>query len=139
MTRYLSLFWQNSLCGLLAFALMACSQNISHNQSADKDAVESGKQKNIRLTHEQTADNAIATAKKNNDFRLLSTSGRRPTFPGIEQKQYAWVNEYCGAKFMLKTGDVINSEQHRQQRQRQLDYMQVFNKKMLIVCQRNMR
>ncbi|MCJ8320543.1 MAG: hypothetical protein MJK12_12970 [Colwellia sp.] len=79
---------------------------------------------------EQDAKSAV----NKKDFRLYATSGRRITFPGIDNNEYIFVEEVCGKKYFPQTGDVINSEQQRKQRKMNINYMEVYNKKMLVVC-----
>ncbi len=82
-------------------------------------------------------DQAIELAIANQDFRLYVTSGRRVTFPGINNDELDHVKDRCGVKYLSNTGDVITSEQQRAERKSTIDFMARYNKKMLLLCDKN--
>lgn len=107
---------------VLIFTVLACS----HSQEVQQETV---------LLSRVDVD--INKAVVNQDFRLYATSGRRTTFPGINNEQLIFVTNVCGKKYFPDTGDVIHSEQQRKQRKNNIAYMQVFNEKMLLLCRKN--
>jgi len=86
------------------------------------------------LTILKNVEQEIKSAASNKDFRLYATSGRRITFPGINNDDYMYVEKNCGKKYFPKTGDVISSEEQRIERKKKIDYIKAYNFKMLIAC-----
>lgn len=84
------------------------------------------------LTH---LDKAVALAKQNKDYRLLVTSGRSLSIPGIKASDYNAVIDLCGKKYNSAVGDVISSEEQRLARKKQINFMRKYNEVILVICQ----
>jgi hypothetical protein len=80
---------------------------------------------------------AIALAEQNKDYRLLVTSGRSISVPGVKPSDYERVIGLCGKNYAPETGDVLSSEAQRQDRKQLVEYMRQYNVQMLIICQEN--
>jgi len=94
------------------------------------NAQEKPNKQNLLVAVEQAAEVAVS----NKDFRLYATSGRRITFPGVDNSDYRFVEEVCGKKHFSNTGDVISSEEQREQRKNNINYMKMYNQKVLKEC-----
>lgn len=81
-------------------------------------------------------DQALALALKNNDYRLLVTSGRSMSIPGVDSSDYEATIKLCGKKYMSAAGDVITSQTQRMERKELINYMRQYNEQMLILCQK---
>lgn len=90
--------------------------------SSDKSSLEAVKQ-------------ALALANQHKDYRLLVTSGRNMSIPGVKPTDYQMAIELCGKKYNPKVGDVITSEEQRLARKKEISFMRQYNEQMLIVCQ----
>ena len=88
------------------------------------------------LTH---LDKEIEQAIANNDFRLYGTSGRRLTIPSINNDKVDSIKERCGIKFLPNTGDVIKSEEQRAERKKNIEYLELYNERMLTLCQKSQK
>lgn len=106
------------LCGIL----QACS-----NASSPQDEQANSAQTELIA--------AIEQAKLHKDFRLLATQGRRMAIPGIEPQQAASYIKRCGIKLMKQTGDVLKTQQQKQQRLEQLEFASQYNQQVLSLCQ----
>lgn len=80
---------------------------------------------------------ALALAIENKDYRLLVTSGRSMSIPGVKSSDYQRVIELCGKKYNAKAGDVITSEEQRSARKKEVNYMRQYNEQILLLCQEN--
>lgn len=80
---------------------------------------------------------AIALAIQNKDYRLLVTSGRSMSIPGVKGSDYQRMIELCGKKYNAATGDVLTSEEQRQARKKAVTYMRQYNEQMSVICQEN--
>ena len=78
---------------------------------------------------------AIALATKDKDYRLLATSGRSITIPGVDITDVQAVIDRCGIKYHPGVGDVIRSDVDRLKRQQIVTYMRQYNEKMLVICE----
>ena len=91
----------------------------------------------IEKTESDSLTKAIALARKNKDYRLLVTSGRSMSIPGIKGSDYQTMIELCGKKYTATTGDVLTSEEQRQERKKVVTYMRQYNEQMSVICQEN--
>ena len=80
-------------------------------------------------------EQVLAAAKKN-DFRLLATSGRSISIPGLSAEEAEYANKNCGVKLLPSMGDVIKSKKQREQRKETYQHMQAYNKEMIKLCKR---
>lgn len=78
---------------------------------------------------------AIALSKQNKDYRLLVTSGRSISIPGVNASDYQTMIELCGKKYSSAAGDVITSPEQRLARKKLVNYMRQYNEEMLVICQ----
>ena len=78
---------------------------------------------------------AIALAKQNKDYRLLATSGRSVSIPGVDGSNFRTLIELCGKNYSAGAGDVITSQEQRLARKKLVDYMRQYNEQMLVICQ----
>lgn len=104
--------------------IVACSGVVNHRQVDD----------NRPATKILNVSQAIALAIKNQDYRLWVTATRGSAVPGLEVNDFEVAMTLCGSQYMANTGDVINTEQARQQRKQTLIYMQQYNEKMWPIC-----
>ncbi len=125
---------------LLFFLNASCtSKATSGDIDLNIDKLSEHKPKEARLG-EPELDNlnkAIALARKNKDYRLLVTSGRSISIPGVKSSDYQAVIVLCGKKYNSAVGDVITSEEQRLARKKEVNYMRQYNKQMLVICQEN--
>lgn len=112
---------------------------VSCSSDATTDNVNSNEAKLNKPTIENSdstkLSEAITRAKQNNDYRLLVTSGRSINVPGIKASEYQTVLELCGKKYSSAAGDVITSEEQREERKKLVDFMRQYNEQMLVICQ----
>tara|TARA_R110002050_G_scaffold191693_1_gene326487 strand:+ start:682 stop:1074 length:393 start_codon:yes stop_codon:yes gene_type:complete len=90
----------------------------------------------------ETADSddvkqALMLAIENKDYRLLVTSGRSMSIPGVKSSDYKAAIALCGKKYSPTTGDVITSEEQRMTRKKDVNFMRQYNEKMLTICQQS--
>ncbi len=130
-----------SLLGLLSTSCTSMAISSDVNSDDVNLGVSSGVDKSTALVVEKTElenlNKAIALAVKNKDYRLLVTSGRSMSVPGIKASDYQTMIELCGKKYSSGTGDVITSENQRLERKKLVNYMRQYNEQMLILCQEN--
>ncbi|MDK1288356.1 hypothetical protein [Pseudoalteromonas umbrosa] len=86
---------------------------------------------------QKDVSDAIEHAVEKNDFRLYATTGRRPVFPGLEQLDFEELKSLCGLKYLPSSGDVIKSEQAKQQRLKQYEFAKSYNLKIYARCRKN--
>ncbi len=91
----------------------------------------------LEKTELENLSNAIALASKNKDYRLLITSGRSMSIPGVKSSDYQAMIALCGKKYNSVVGDVIRSEEQRLARKKEVNYMRQYNEQMLVICQEN--
>lgn len=123
----------------LALALMACGESKDDNVAIDKEAstakTEQASSGIKASTNEQLSIvDKVELAAKNNDFRLLATSGRSVSIPGLSAEDVEFGNKNCGIKLLPSMGDVIRSDEQRAQRKKTLEYMKSYNKEMIKRC-----
>ena len=80
---------------------------------------------------------ALQKSLKAQDYRILATSGRRTTYPGIDISEYDFVKDKCDDRFMPETSDVIENKQDREERRKRENYMKLYNQRMLVHCKAN--
>ena len=90
------------------------------------------------LTDVTKLSEAIAIAKQDKDYRLLVTSGRSMSIPGVKASEYQTLLELCGKKYRAETGDVIKSQEQRSERKMLVDFMRQYNEQMVAICQREL-
>ena len=121
---------------ILAILLSACCTSTSTSSP-----VTASKDKSTQLSLEEngldSVAKAIALAKKNKDYRLMVTSGRSISIPGVNSGEYQAKIELCGKKYNSVTGDVITSPAQRAERKKHINFMRQYNKQMLVICQEN--
>lgn len=78
---------------------------------------------------------AIELAKQNNDYRMLVTSGRNMSIPGVEASDYQRVITLCGKKYNEQTGDIIRTTAQREARKQIISFMQQYNEQILPLCE----
>lgn len=124
----------------------SCTSMTSINTAnSSEDRLSEDKSKAVTLEHTGSANvadlsylnNALVLAKKNNDYRLMVTSGRSLSIPGVKASDYQAMIELCGKKYSAAAGDVITSEDQRLERKKLVNYMRQYNEQMLIICQEN--
>jgi hypothetical protein len=95
------------------------------------------KEISLNETEPDLVTQAIALAKSNKDYRLMVTSGRSISIPGVDSSDYNAVIELCGKKYSPEAGDVIRSEAQREARKKVVIFMQQYNEQMIAICQQN--
>ncbi|REL28743.1 hypothetical protein DXX93_20660 [Thalassotalea euphylliae] len=134
-----------SIIALLAFSLVACQKSDQASEAAsstsesivDPTLAPASKQEAEKLDARYqgtTANDAVASAIVNQDFRLLSTSTRMPQFPGTDQSRYHEYKALCGANFLPNMGDVKLQGDNSGNRQQVKQYMAEYNLLMLEAC-----
>jgi len=119
-----------SLIILIVLSISCASEgNSSSNVKPKKTIIES--------TTSSDLSKAIALAIQNKDYRLLVTSGRSMSIPGVKGSDYQRMIELCGKKYNAATGDVLTSEEQRQARKKVVTYMRQYNEQMSVICQEN--
>lgn len=94
-----------------------------------------------KKTAEETSENtmtnkvaeAISQAKKQGDYRLLATKGRRMVIPGLEKQQDEAI-KHCDFKYLENTGDILRSEQQRIERSERYQFASDYNKAIYQLC-----
>lgn len=119
---------------LMLFIISCTSDATSGNTSAGDTKPKQGI---MEKKASNDVNKAIALAVKNKDYRLLVTSGRSMSVPGIKSSDYQRVIALCGKKYSSGAGDVITSEKQRTARKKLVDFMRQYNKQMLEICQIN--
>lgn len=90
----------------------------------------------VSMSLQERVEQELQQAINNKDYRLYGFQGRRMTLPGIPPEQTNEAAEQCGYKLMSGTGDVVKSEQQRQQRNEKFAYATLYNKKMRLLCEK---
>ena len=113
----------------------SCTSMTTSNtaNSSDDVSIEAALEK----TDPDNVNKALALAKENKDYRLLVTSGRSMSIPGVKASDYQAMIELCGKKYSSAAGDVIASEEQRLERKKLVDFMRHYNEEMLTICQEN--
>jgi hypothetical protein len=123
------------LLSLFVLLNVSCS---SANTSNDEDtSLNASKELRVDEAKSDNLIEAIDIAIKNNDYRLLVTSGRSMSIPGVKASHYKAMIELCGKKYTSEAGDVLTSEEQRQERKKLVTYMRQYNEQMLVMCQEN--
>ncbi len=132
---------------IIAVAMFGCDQKNTNQESADNSAAEVSKETNkeqgntVKAVADDMAvllnkiDADVAMAISNNDYRLLATSGRRITFPGISNDDFDFAEKNCGKNILASMGDVVKSDEQRAARTEKLKYMKAYNQAMFKICQ----
>lgn len=120
---------------LSVWFITSCSSEVT------RETVDSSDDKPKEVMREEpeldSVDQALVLAKKNKDYRLLVTSGRSISIPGVDSSDYEAMIKLCGKKYMSKAGDVITSETQRMERKELINFMRQYNEQMIIICQEN--
>lgn len=123
---------------LILFTASCTSDTVTVESASIKKKAEQSTLEQVESTDSTNStklSEAIALAKQNKDYRLLVTSGRSITIPGVNADNYQSVIALCGKKYNAETGDVITSETQRTVRKKRVDFMRQYNEKMLEICQ----
>lgn len=136
MIKYFTLILLSSILILLT---VGCTSDIVSNKTESID------EKENQSTRAQTEASdltdlreAIALAKQNKDYRLLVTSGRSMSIPGVNASDYQTLLALCGKKYNSATGDVIKSQAQRLERKKQIAFMRQYNEQMVAICQKSL-
>jgi hypothetical protein len=86
----------------------------------------------------ETLNKSLALAIKKQDYRLLATSTRGLSIPGVNPNNYQTMVQLCGKKY-IAVGDVITSEYQRKEHKKVINYMRQYNERILIFCQEKIR
>lgn len=105
--------------------------------SSNDESFDANESKMTEISNPVSEDvqKALAFATENKDYRLLVTSGRNMSIPGVKSSDYQTVIELCGKKYNPKAGDVLTSEEQRTARKKEINYMRQYNEQMLNICQ----
>ena len=123
---------------LSAFLSTSCTPTVTTNIiKGENENEEKTTQAKLEKVDSKVITKAITLAKKNKDYRLMVTSGRNMSIPGINSSDYKEVVELCGKKYSSGVGDVITSEKQRLTRRKEVDFMREYNEQMLVICQSN--
>jgi len=117
----------------LIFLTVSCSSDANTDNMDSNEAKLS--QAVIEKSDSTKLSEAIALSKQNKDYRLLVTSGRSISVPGVKVSDYQVMIELCGKKYAPGAGDVITSQEQRAKRKKLINYMREYNKQMLVICQ----
>ena len=130
--KRIKLIFSAVFCITTFSAIVGCS----HAQKTNETVVEKPQEPTQVLdkTSSQVMQ-ALALAKQNKDYRLWVTTSRSATVPGIKPSEFNLAIELCGKQYMPKTGDVIRTEQEREERKKAIAYMQQYNEKMWTICE----
>lgn len=123
-----------SLVLLMLFIISCTSDAASGNVSAGDTKLKQGTMEEIASNN---VNEAIALARENKDYRLLVTSGRSMSVPGVKASDYKAMIGLCGKKYNSAAGDVLTSEEQRLERKKLVTYMRQYNEQMLVICQEN--
>ena len=116
----------------ITLALTACngSSAITNN---NQNAKPSKEQQMIS----KRVNELIQEAKETGDTRLLATSGRKTTIPGLSQEEISKVELCGGYRYFKNTGDEITSQEQRESRKFSVEVMTEYNQIMLKNCKIN--
>ena len=117
----------------LIFLTVSCSSDANTDNMDSNEAKLS--QAVIEKSDSTKLSEAIALSKQNKDYRLLVTSGRSISVPGVKVSDYQVMIELCGKKYSSAAGDVITSQEQRLARKKLVDFMRQYNEQMLVICQ----
>ena len=129
---------------LLVSLLILLTVSCTSDTVLDKTVPIDEKAKQSSLTQTESSDltdltdlrEAIALAKQNKDYRLLVTSGRSMSIPGVNAIDYETLVALCGKKYNSATGDVIQSQEQRLERKKHIEFMRQYNEQMVVICQK---
>lgn len=126
---------------LLVSLLILLTVSCTSDTVLDKTVPIDEKAKQSSLTQTESSDltdlrEAIALAKQNKDYRLLVTSGRSMSIPGVNAIDYETLVALCGKKYNSATGDVIQSQEQRLERKKHIEFMRKYNEQMVVICQK---
>ena len=114
--------------------LVASSNNVNSNEGRKKKTAQ--EQTGLaNLTYLANLSEAIKLVKQNKDYRLLVTSGRSMSVPGVKASKVQAIIKLCGKKYYSATGDVLTSEKQRLARKKVVGFMRQYNEQMLVICQ----
>jgi hypothetical protein len=125
---------------LLTMLSASCTSEVSSEDvNTSEDNVKQPTLESVDSTslRKEKVRQAIMLAKQNKDYRLLVTSGRSPSVPGVDVSNFQILIELCGKKYNPAAGDVITSQEQRVTRKKQVAFMRQYNEQMLVVCQEN--
>lgn len=149
------------LVALLSISLMSCGgQNTGAAETSEPKVIEENAENLDKANTNTTTTKAINSSKdtievspellvlaeveaglqkslKANDYRILATSGRRTTYPGVDVSEYDFVKSKCEDRFMPETSDAIKSPEDREARRKIENYMKLYNQRMLVHCKAN--
>ncbi|AOT11056.1 hypothetical protein [Pseudoalteromonas luteoviolacea] len=113
--------------GIALFCCLAvgCVNDYAQRQTDSSDPVRDNTTK---------VSQAVASALRDKDYRLFATTGRRPVFPGLEKLAFSMLKAKCGVKYLSGSGDVLKSEQDKQQRLERYEYAKAYNIEMYAKC-----
>jgi len=121
---------------LLTIINASCTSETNYDgESTDKNNAKQSISDGADLTE---LSKAIALAKQNKDYRLLATSGRSTSIPGVDMRNSQTLIKLCGKKYNPEVGDVITSAEQRVERKKHLDFMRQYNEQMLVICRDNL-
>ena len=126
---------------LLSLLTLSCTNATSSiGASRDENKVKAVVSQNTTATpsSNKKITEAITLAKQNKDYRLLATSGRSTSIPGVDMRDFQTLIKLCGKKYNPEAGDVITSAEQRGERKKQLDFMRQYNEQMLVICRDNL-
>lgn len=123
------------LISFLILLTVSCTSDTVSDKTVSID--EKAQQSTLAQTESSDLREAIALAKQNKDYRLLVTSGRSMSVPGVNSSDYEALLALCGKKYNSATGDVIKSQEQRQERKKLIEFMRQYNEQMVDICQKN--
>ena len=122
---------------LMILSTVGCSTNAASEQAVPIDEqVKELPVDKINAVDVTKLKQALFAAKQNKDYRLLVTSGRSISVPGVQSADYQAVLALCGKNYNSAVGDVIKSPQQRLERKKQIEFMRQYNEKMVVICQK---
>jgi hypothetical protein len=80
------------------------------------------------------AESDALKAIEQKDFRLLVTSGRGSSAPGIPFDLMTAMMERCGTKFIEGSTDMLRGEEHKDMMLKALEYAKIYNKTIVKHC-----
>ena len=119
---------------LLMLLSISCSTEVTSERVDSREGM--SEQALTEQTRLNKVHEALTLAVKNKDYRLLITSGRSKSIPGIRASDYQGVVKLCGEKYMPATGDVLTSKAQRTARKKALEYMKRYNEETVQLCQK---
>jgi hypothetical protein len=82
----------------------------------------------------ETAEQAALKAIEDKDFRLMVTSGRGSSAPGIPADLMSAMMQRCGTKFIEGSTDTLRGEEHKDMMLKALEYAKIYNKTIIKHC-----